>query len=286
MSETVAKHDLDEQHLRGWIGREQVAFDMVTADLAHKFAMTFDRSQDVAHGAAVMRLLHFCLAQPAAPTSTLGEDGHPARGDFLPPVSLPRRMWAGGKLSFAGELHIGDTVRRTSRIADVTMKQGRSGRLCFVAVDHVIEVDGRELISERQDLVYRAITWSAVAKAHDPAPRGAHVRSVDLSTPLLFRYSALTFNGHRIHYDQPYATQVECYPGLVVHGPLQATLLVDFATAIHGRPPSRFSYRGLTPLFAGEPAQLHARENDGRLELWTARTGGPVAMSAEAEWDP
>ncbi len=283
MNEGTVK--LDEQHLRSWIGREEIVSDLLSADLVRKFAATFDRAIDFSEDAVAPRLIHFCLAQPAALTSMLGEDGHPSRGDFLPPVPLPRRMWAGGSLSFSGELRVGDKARRISRIADVAVKEGRSGTLVFVMVEHQVDVDGRAVLFERQDIVYRgmdAAPATAADKAPAAAPKGTYRRSFAPTTPILFRYSALTFNGHRIHYDRPYATGFESYPGLVVHGPLQATLLIDFAAELKGRPPSRFSFRSQSPLFDGTPIVLNATEEGGGLKLWTAIEGGPVAMAAEA----
>ena len=275
---------LDIDHLRSWIGREEVAEDIVTADLVRKFKATLDLPGGPPQaGEAAPRLLHFCLAQPAAPTAALGPDGHPQRGGFLPPVPLPRRMWAGGSVTFQGDLRVGDAVRRVSRIADVVAKEGRTGLLCFVTVDHAIESKGRPLLQERQDIVYRGLDGGA-AKAPAAAEPGRHRRRVDASAPLLFRYSALTFNGHRIHYDRRYVTEVEGYPGLIVHGPLQATLLLHFAAEIHGTPPARFAFRSLSPLFDGDAVILHAKENGDGLVLWTARENGPVAMTAEAGW--
>ncbi len=274
---------LDEGHLRGWIGRQETTIDTVSPELLRKFAATFD----LGTVDPVPRLLHFCMAQPAAPTASLGDDGHPARGGFLPPVPLPRRMWAGGKLEFTGELRPDDTVRRVSQIEDVSVKEGRTGTLCFVTVRHLFDVEGLQVIDERQDIVYRGVDPAPASTPRQPlqpAPTGVHRREVDPTATLLFRYSALTFNGHRIHYDRPYTTQVEGYPGLVVHGPLQATLLMQFATDIEGRPPSRFSFRSQSPLFDGTPLVLHAKESDGKLELWTAAQDGPVAMAAEAQW--
>ncbi|KGM33203.1 HTD2 family dehydratase [Inquilinus limosus] len=280
----VPEPDLDQ--LRRWIGREETAEDVVTADLARKFNATLDLpGQPPRAGEAAPRLIHFCLGQPAAPTAALGPDGHPERGGFLPPVPLPRRMWAGGSIAFDGELRVGDAVRRVSRITDVVAKQGRTGPLCFVTVEHVIEAGGRVAVRERQDLVYRGPDSGEKAPA-PPAEPGRHRRRVEAGAPLLFRYSALTFNGHRIHYDRRHATEAEGYPGLVVHGPLQTTLLCHFAAAIHGAPPARFAFRSHSPLFDGDAIMLHAGEvGGGTLRLWTARDGGPVAMAVEAGWD-
>jgi 3-methylfumaryl-CoA hydratase len=277
--------ELDVDHLRSWIGREDSASDIVSVDLVRKYHATFDLSGDPPGlGQVVPRLLHFCLAQPAVPTAALGEDGHPQRGGFLPPVPLPRRMWAGGRFSFHGDLHVGDAMRRVSRIADVVVKHGRTGLLCFVTVEHVAEVDGRVLLNETQDIVYRGLDGDGAGKQPTPAKPGRHRRLVDPSPPLLFRYSALTFNGHRIHYDRRYVMEVEGYPGLIVHGPLQAALLLNYAAQLRGHPPSRFTFRSLSPLFDNDVFALHADEDAVKLKLWTARENGPVAMTAEATW--
>jgi 3-methylfumaryl-CoA hydratase len=275
---------LDIAHLRSWIGREDEASEVVTPELVHKFRATLDLpGGKPAPGDPAPPLIHFCLAQPVAPQAELGPDGHPARGGFLPPVPLPRRMWAGGEFVFRQDIRVGDTVRRISRVADVVLKEGRTGPLCFVTVRHQVEAGGAVALEERQDLVYRGADTGGAAKPPTPAEAGSHRREVDASATLLFRYSALTFNGHRIHYDRRYAMQVEGYPGLVVHGPLQATWLLNFAASIRAAP-SRFSFRGLSTLFDDDPIRLHAEEDGDRLKLWTARDGGPVAMFAQATW--
>ncbi|MEP9355576.1 MaoC family dehydratase N-terminal domain-containing protein [Xanthobacter sp. KR7-65] len=276
---------LDVDHLKSWIGREDVATDIVGEDLARKYHAMFDApGAPPTHGGVLPRLIHFCLAQPAVPTAGLGVDGHPARGGFLPPVPLPRRMWAGGALTFHGDLRVGDVVRRTSRISDVSLKDGRTGPLCFVTVEHRLEANGILMIEERQDIVYREAESGATGKVPTPAEQGAFVKPVTAGTPLLFRYSALTFNAHRIHYDRPYATGVEGYPALVVQGPMQAALLCTYAAELRGSPPARFSFRGLSPLFDTDTFALHATADADGLKLWTARGGGPVAMIAEAAW--
>lgn len=277
---------VDIEHLRTWIGREDEAMDQVTPDLVRRFRATLDQPEgDLSPGAPAPRLAHLCLALSVGPTAELGNDGHPARGGFLPPVPLPRRMWAGGEFRFGREIAIGDEVRRVSRIEDVTVKEGRAGPLCFVTVRHVVQAGNQVAVEERQDIVYRGADAGApVATPPAPAPQGETRRTIDASPPLLFRYSALTFNGHRIHYDRSYATEVERYPGLIVHGPLQATLLYHFGAGLRGSPPGRFSFRSLSPLFDTEPVELHATEDGDSIRLWTARPAGPVAMSAEASW--
>lgn len=280
--------EVDIARLRRWIGREERKTDVVTVGLADRFRATLGAGA-VAPGEALPLAIHWCLAPAAVPPEEIGGDGHPARGGFLPPVPLPRRMWAGGELSFHRPLGVGDTVERLSRIADVTEKAGRSGRLVFVTVEHRISTDAGLAVSERQDLVYREAQAPAATSASGPAgqaaPRLADVSvTIDATTTLLFRYSALTFNGHRIHYDRDYARDVEGYPGLVVHGPLQATLLVNLAARINdGRPPRVFSYRGVTPLFDGAPFTVNAVRRAGGFDLWCADSRGATTMTASAE---
>jgi 3-methylfumaryl-CoA hydratase len=187
-------------------------------------------------------------------------------------------------VSFSGDLHVGDAIRRTSLIEDVVVKDGRTGPLCFVTVRHRITANSRTIVEERQDIVYRGEGGSAVKEA-EPAPQGEHSRPMALSTPLLFRYSALTFNGHRIHYDRRYTMETEGYPGLIVHGPLQATLLLNYAADLKGKLPSRFSFRSSATIFEDDAVSLHATAEGDGLKLWTARDGGPIAMAAEATFD-
>jgi 3-methylfumaryl-CoA hydratase len=272
---------LDAEALRGWIGRTEAARDAITPRLLREFRATLYDDDD----AAISPAIHWCLAPPAAPTASLGPDGHPARGGFLPPVPLPRRMWAGSTLTFHDPLRLGDQVERRSRIADVAVKRGRTGILCFVTIEHEFTTDRGLATTERQDIVYREMQAGQAAPAAkaDP-PRPQWQRDVSADPVLLFRYSALTFNSHRIHYDRSYATQVEGYPGLVVHGPLQATLLLDFAASLNGAAPRQFHFRGLQPLFDFEPFRLCAREQDGGLHLWTETADQSRRMQATASW--
>ena len=277
--------DMTPDHLSAWIGREERASEQLTPALTERFLATFDRAGESGPGAEAPLLLHHALCHPVAATSALGPDGHPPRGGFLPPVTLPRRMWAGGEIAFHSAPRVGETVTRRSVIEDVRIKQGRSGTLCFVTVTHAFSAEGRALLSERQDIVYRdAPAPGAAPKVLAPAPEGAFRRGDDPSPELLFRYSALTFNSHRIHYDLPYATGEEGYPGLVVHGPLQAALLAQFAADLRGAAPAQFRFRGLSPAFSGTPLVLHATEENGAMTLWSAAPGGPVAMEASAQW--
>ena len=275
--------------LRGWIGKREAAQEALTLAAAERFHHTLELSGPPAReGEAAPRLIHFCLAQPAAPTTMLGSDGHIARGGFLPPIPMPRRMWAASELRFFGDIRVGEAVRRQSEIADVVVKSGSTGTLYFVTVDHRIEANGILRVTDRQTIVYRdnPVPGGAATVVAAPAPAGDDQRTVAISPPLLFRYSALTFNTHRIHYDRPYAVEQEGYPGLVVHGPLQATLLFHFAADLAGgAPPDRFSFRGVSPVFDFDEVCLAARKGeDGQMKLWTARADGPVAMRAEATW--
>ncbi len=278
---------------RNWIGREQRTSDCVTPGLVQRFNATFDGPADAPeHGALAPLGIHWCLAPLAAPTAALGSDGHPARGGFLPPIPLPRRMWAGSQLTFGAPIRVGDVVERASRIEAVTHKQGRTGPLGFVTIQQTLTVAGVPVVEERQDLVFRgleSITEAAEREAASPPARQPALaqssKTVAVSEALLFRYSALTFNGHRIHYDRRYCTDVEHYPGLVVHGPLQATFLLHFAALLRGgQPPVHFAFRSTAPLFDGTPFNMATAETPDGLRLWTANAAGQAAMTAAATW--
>jgi 3-methylfumaryl-CoA hydratase len=277
--------------LRGWIGRRSEAEDVVTQGLVEGFRATFaPHLAPRGEGEAPLGI-HWCLAPPMAPMAELGPDGHPAKGSLLPPVPLPRRMWAGGEIEGSAALRIGDRVLRRSTISDVVAKEGRSGPLCFVVLRHEYSTERGPAFRERHDIVYREMPAQNPTSAPTPAPTEPQEVSLDErswrveATPvLLFRYSALTFNGHRIHYDHPYVTEVEGYPGLVVHGPLQATLLLNLAAAIGAPSPFRFRYRGLSALIAGQPFDVRGRAAGGKIECWTRDAAGRTCMEAEASW--
>jgi 3-methylfumaryl-CoA hydratase len=279
---------LDIEHLRQWIGRSNEASDVVTAQLVKGLRSTlFMDIGEPKQGDAAPFTVHWCLAPAVYPMSELGPDGHPTRGGFLPPVPLPRRMWAGGELQFVEPLRVGDEVKRISRISDVTVKTGSTGTLCFVSVEHQIQTSRGTAIRERQDIVYRDLANAqpfTPAKSAAPPPASQHRESHVADPVLLFRYSALTFNGHRIHYDRDYVTKVEGYPGLIFHGPMQAAFLVELGAKLHGgAAPKKFSYRGLQPLFEGE-FSVNANETNGGMELWTANSIGQPTMKGIATW--
>ncbi len=228
---------------------------------------------------------HWLYFWEMAAMGDLGPDGHQAHGEFLPPTGLARRMWAGGRIRFDRPLDLGVEAVRTSTIQAVQEKQGRSGRLVFVTLHHVIEDREGPAISEEQDLVFR----EAGAAAHEPPPaprEAAWRREIQPGPVQLFRYSALTYNGHRIHYDRRYATEVEGYPDLVVHGPLLATLLLDGLMDEGGQgAPAHFSYRAVSPLFAEQTAQLCGRSrSDGASDLWVTGPDGQLCMQGQTSF--
>jgi 3-methylfumaryl-CoA hydratase len=281
------KPDID--HLRRWVGRSQQARDIVTAHLVKGLRATlFQDIGDPKPGDAAPFTAHWCLAQPVFPMSQLGPDGHPTRGGFLPPVPLPRRMWAGGELQILKPLRVGDEMTRSSVISDVTMKSGSTGVLCFVSVDHEITTSRGTAVRERQDIVYRdnpTVQGPASAKPAAASPSAQVSERHMADSVLLFRYSALTFNGHRIHYDRDYVTKVEGYPGLIFHGPLQAAFIVELAARLHGgTAPKKFAYRGLQPLFEGSEFSVNASDTGAGMELWTANSAGQPTMKGTATW--
>ena len=273
-----------------YVGRSETRTDTVWPLLVRGLAAALDLSDP---GEALPPLWHWMLFQDWAPASALGPDGHPRRGGFLPPVhDLPRRMWAGGRVSFLAPLRVGAAITRTSTIQSVEQKSGGSGALVFVTVRHDIAGPDGVAISEEQDIVYRGTGGAAVkpAPAAPPPPQGAVVETVRPGAVLLFRYSALTGNGHRIHYDLDYVTREEGYPGLVVHGPLQATLLA--ALAVRAAPGGRlreFAYRGRRPAFHDRSLTLVAVAGSGTVKSGTVKVEsrddtGAVCMDGEARF--
>lgn len=278
--------DIDIDHLRSWIGRQQERADAITPRLAQSFNAIFDADLDIRPGDAAPIGIHWCLAPDIVPMKGLGPDGHPARGGFLPPVPFPRRMWAGGELVSSGQFQVGDEVTKHSIIEDVALKTGRSGALVFVTVRHEYRTARGVVLQERQDIVYREQetkpSTAAPASNAEPQPQADRIETVEATSPLLFRYSAITFNGHRIHYDLDYVTKEEGYPGLIFHGPLQATYLLRLAAAIGGTAPGRFSFRSVKPLFAGGEVTLNAKRDEAVLSLWVSDQSGQMTMTASA----
>ena len=276
-----------------WIGREEVRTDRIDHGLVARWLATFDRA--ASGDGMVPQGVHWCLCVPDAATAQLGPDGHPARDDsqasFLPPIALPRRMWASSKVDFFAPLHIGEAVTRTSRVLSITEKSGGSGQLVFVDVAHETFGEAGIAVRELQSIVYR----EAAALGADLSPPKSALGAVDLegwssyrmltpSEPMLFRFSALTFNSHRIHYDLPYAQDEERYRGLVVHGPLTATLLLDLAQREFGdNTLGHFTYRGLSPAICGEALHLMMRGSGNEIEMAAFAADGRQVTAATAQ---
>jgi len=275
-----------------WIGREMRAADRLDPALAARWCATFDR--DAPPDEAMPQGIHLCLCTPEARTDRLGEDGHPLRDDspasFLPPIPLPRRMWASSAMQFHGPIAIGARIERISRIASVEAKSGGRGDMVFVEVDHETRADGTLMVSERQSIVYLEglapdaplSPPEATGESFDASAWDAH-RILVPDERLLFRYSALTFNTHRIHYDTPYAREIERYRSLVVHGPLTASLLLQLAAEHYGENRlTRFAFRGLSPAIVGEPLHLVLRGTGQDIELGAFASDGRQVVKASA----
>ena len=278
----------DIEHLRTWIDRTEAIHDVATVVPLRALSATLDRDDPTIDlGTDVPPCWHWLYFLPLHRQSEIGPDGHAKRGGFLPPVPLPRRMWAGSRIEFLAPVRAGQAISRSSRIADVRMKEGRTGALVFVNVHHEIRAEGQVAIHEEHDIVYRDMPAPGEsAPAGVPAPTNAQwTREIRPDDVLLFRYSALTFNGHRIHYDRRYVTEVEGYPGLIVHGPLIATLLLDLLRRqLPGAQVRRFSFKAMKPIFDTAPFQVCGRmDGDKTVKLWAVTPEGHMAMDASAE---
>ena len=278
----------DGNDFSAWVGRTIRRVDWVNANHLAAWNATLDRDDPFPHeGDPVPPGFHWALFPPITRQSELGPDGHPRRGGFLPPVPLPRRMWAGSRIRFLQPLAVGARVEQVSIIDRVEEKQGRAGALVFVTVRHTVSTEGDPAVEEEQDIVYRDAPRPGAKPeaAAEPAPPGAWRRDIVPDDVLLFRYSALTFNGHRIHYDRRYVTTEEGYPGLVVHGPLIATLLLDLLRRnTEGAVVERFRFKGLRPTFDTSPFSVEGEPGDDphHVRLWSTDNGGHTAMEAEA----
>ena len=278
---------MDTSELQSWIGRTEVQIDTVHPGPARALAATLDQNpDDFGLRAELPPLWMWLYFLPVVRASGVGPDGHPQRGGFLPPITLPRRMWAGSRCHFFGPVRIGDELTKVSTIAKVTAKTGRTGEMVFVTVRHSYSRGGAGLMEEEQDIVYMPIP--DVFSPPEPVAVGTSAwrERVAIDPVLLFRFSALTFNGHRIHYDRPYAMETEKYPGLVVHGPLQAILLMEAARRWQpGKRPASYTFRGLRPLFDFDQVSVCGRMNEaGGLDLFTANGEGAAGMQASLNW--
>ncbi len=268
--------------LADWIGKTEQRVDTVSPGPVAALSATLDRDDPLPQpGDPLPPLWHWLFFLDRHRASELGSDGHAKRGGLLPPVPLPRRMWAGSRFEFHRPLRVGDQIARETRVIDLKEKSGRSGPLVFVLVRHEISNSAGLAIAEEHDIVYRGHAGGGPAQ---PAPAdAAWERTIQADDVLLFRYSALTFNAHRIHYDRRYATEVEHYPGLVVHGPLIATLLMDLLRQnMTDASVARFSFRAVSPLFDTAPFALCGKPNGGTVQLWARNAEGGLAMTAEA----
>jgi len=281
---------VDMEHLSKWIGRAEQQHDVITPFPLVALSATLDRDDPAPEeGDAVPPAGHWLYFLPTTRQSELGIDGHAKRGGFLPPVELPRRMWAGGRIEFLRPLRVGDAAARTATVANVTHKIGKSGDLVFVVVRYDIFEPAGLAIREEHDIVYREEQRPGTEPPQAPAapPRGKWHRTIHPDPVLLFRYSALIFNGHRIHYDWKFTTEEEGYPGLIVHGPLIATLLMDLCRRNRSHKTlRRFDYRAVSPLFDTGLFTVNGNpSDDGRTaELWAANADGGLAMQATAEF--
>lgn len=284
--------------LSAWVGRRQQSTETLDARLVRWLAATLDRDDLLAarDGDPLPPAWHWAFFNAIEPMTRLGRDGHPHKGGFLPATAQPRRMWAGSRLHWLGELRVGQPVERESTILKCEAKRGKSGELVLVTVGHRFSVGAALLLEEQHDIVYRddasaderraLAELAAQARAGNTAyeRRGEIVRELSVGPVQMFRYSAATFNGHRIHYDRDYTRDEELYPGLVVHGPLQATWLLGLARKeLGGSLPERFDFRGRSPLFDGQTVGINARrEGEDRLALWVTAQDGVVTLDATA----
>lgn len=279
---------MSEERWQAWVGRTQVLSDRVSDFPARALAATFDRPMPVTSGdvTTLPALWSWLYFLPLATTGELDQDGHPKRGDFLPPIDLPRRMWAGSRCVLHGDLEIATAISKTTTIAKVAEKMGKRGPVAFVTLHHVVRSGDRLVLEEEQDIAYLEIPQQFAPPDPVPVPECDWSESVEMSEALLFRFSAVTFNAHRIHYDRTYATQVEKYPGLVVHGPLQAMMLFEAAVRRgQGRRPARFEFRGIRPQFDFEAFRLSSRlRSDGGFDLYTSNGEGAIGVQAAIHW--
>ena len=270
-----------------WIGKTEVATQCAELWPVCGLYAVLDKAPAPIIGDPLPPCGHWLYFTPMVGQSKIGFDGHPERGDFLPPIAVPRRMWAASDISFHAPIRLGDDLEKSARIADVSLKEGATGALVFVTVENEYRVAGMLALSEKQSLVYRDHPKPDEAP---PPPRAAPAEAewsemIEPDPVMLFRYSAITFNGHRIHYDHPYVTGEEGYPNIIVQGQLIATLLLDtFATRNPDSEPKRFSFRAMKPLFSGEPFFAEGAKNDaGGFDLWARNDAGHLTLSAKLE---
>ena len=274
---------IDIAPLQAWVGRQKTVGDRLAPFAAAALTATLDRDDAPGDGAPLPPLWHWIYFHDPRRTAELAPNGHATLGRFMPPIPLPRRMWAGGRTTFRRPLTIGEPARRISTIADLSAKAGRSGELVFLQVRHEFADAEGTAIVEEQDLVYReASRGESAPAARRVTAKAAWRREVETGEAFLFRYSALIFNAHRIHYDHPYCVK-EGYPGLIVHGPLIATLLADLVRRNTDAPLATFSFRAVRPLISPAPCIVCGVPQGNTVELWAEDEEGAVVMEAQAE---
>jgi 3-methylfumaryl-CoA hydratase len=279
--------NINVNELKSWIGNDEIAFDEVSQSLEARFRATLDEDPgNPQKGEIASSGLHWALAPAVVKSSLLGKDSHPKKGEFLPPVPLPRRMWAGCRTHFLKPLKIGDLVKKRSSVVDINLKDGKSGLLCFVTANYEFFVDDQLMIKEDHDLVYRDYNKedkTIFVKNDLPFIKSDYEEKIFAHPTMLFRYSAITFNGHRIHYDYPYSTEEEGYKDLVFHGPLQATLMLRAAEKYRKAKVKSFSHRGVAPVYANDDLIINIKNkpNDS-LNCFTSTKDAGMTMKAEA----
>ena len=279
--------NINVNELKSWIGNDEIAFDEVSQSLEARFRATLDEDPgNPQKGEIASSGLHWALAPAVVKSSLLGKDSHPKKGEFLPPVPLPRRMWAGCRTHFLKPLKIGDLVKKRSSVVGINLKDGKSGLLCFVTANYEFFVDDQLIIKEDHDLVYRDYNKedkTIFVKNDLPFVKSDYEEKIFAHPTMLFRYSAITFNGHRIHYDYPYSTEEEGYKDLVFHGPLQATLMLRAAEKYKKAKVKSFSHRGVAPVYANDDLiiNIENKPNDS-LNCFTSTKDAGMTMKAEA----
>tara|TARA_B100000686_G_scaffold303637_1_gene340630 strand:+ start:77 stop:940 length:864 start_codon:yes stop_codon:yes gene_type:complete len=285
--------DNNQSTYKNWIGKSETLIDEITVPPIWGFYDVLDQNKKPENGDIIPYGSHWCFFLPHVPMKEVGPDGHPKRGGFMPdPKGLPRRMFAGSRLSFVKEIKIGDQVTKHQEISSVTEKIGKSGQLVFVKVKETYSTNGSPAIFQENDIVYRGPPDPSAQRSHTAKKsnnKPSWKETIKPDPVMLFKYSAITFNGHRIHYDRHYTTLEEGYPGLVVHGPLTATLLMNFCVnKINSKQLNYFSFRAIAPLFDIEPFTLNAvpkEKNENIWILWAENSNGEMCMTAEASFN-
>ena len=283
----MSEIDINIDELKSWVGNDEIVFDEVSRNLEMRFRATLDIDPgDPQKGEIASSGIHWALAPAVVKSSLLGKDSHPQKGGFLPPVALPRRMWAGCQTKFLDTLKIGDQVKKRSSVVDVNLKNGKSGLLCFVKAKYEFFVDKKLVIEEFHDIVYRDLDNKQVSKLvkNDlPFSNPDYEEEIFAHPTMLFRYSAITFNGHRIHYDFPYSTREEGYQDLVFHGPLQATLMLRASEKFKNARAKSFSHKGVAPVYANENLHISIEQTqNGNVNCFTSTSAAGMTMKANA----